>query len=58
MKTHWSRIGYVTACGRHLSSSQHVTRGAADVTCKTCLHVIATRPRIRHYANAHDSGVK
>lgn len=40
MKMHWSRFGYLTACGKHLSDTQHLTRGEQVVTCKTCLRVM------------------
>lgn len=40
MKMHWSRFGYTTACGKHLSDSRHLTRGAREVTCKTCRKIV------------------
>lgn len=44
-KVHWSRFGYTTICGKHLSGSRYLTRNYPElVTCKSCAKILGIEP--------------
>lgn len=39
MRMHYSRFGYMTACGKRLSDTRYLTRTLSRLTCRTCKRV-------------------